>query len=39
MIHLWLMEPAAFDLPSIGLAAFDVAVRGLGLELIHGDSM
>ncbi len=32
MIHLWLMTPAAFDLPSVGIAAFDVAVRGLGLR-------
>jgi hypothetical protein len=26
------MSPQAFDLPQVGLAAFDVAVRGLGLE-------
>ena len=32
MIHLWLMTPTAFDLPSLGMAAFDVAVRGLGLR-------
>ncbi len=32
MIHLWLMTPSAFDLPSVGIAAFDVAVRGLGLN-------
>ena len=28
----WLMTPATFDLPSVGIAAFDVAVRGLGLH-------
>jgi TetR/AcrR family acrAB operon transcriptional repressor len=32
IIHNWLMSPQAFDLPQVGLAAFDVAVRGLGLE-------
>lgn len=32
MIHLWLMTPDTFDLPSVGIAAFDVAVRGLGLH-------
>lgn len=32
LIHFWLMSPGAFDLPTTGMAAFDVAVRGLGLE-------
>lgn len=32
MIHLWLMSPEAFDLPVVGIAAFNVAVRGLGLN-------
>lgn len=32
LIHHWLMSPQAFDLRQVGMAAFDVAVRGLGLE-------
>jgi TetR/AcrR family acrAB operon transcriptional repressor len=32
VIHLWLMSPGAFDLPSTGAVAFDVVVRGLGLN-------